>query len=683
MKLTYKDTIYQVEKKENGVYRLINEQKNEEFTLTDREYNTLKEECDLMNQSSIDVMEDSMNQEESLVSFYNNMIEFNPFQYKPYLKLIKNDKQAIYIADEVGVGKTFETGIIISELIYSNRISLQDNILIICPNMLCNKWQMILHFFFGLSSKVITRIEDLSNLSIISFDSISRCKELSKLDKKIGLLIIDEAHNVKKTRHQKVLNIRKQAQYTVLLSATPLSGKNEEHEIQKKLLFGKENGEFSFEKENDYLNRTLKDEMRNGNVKLNIKNVRIKNQLLEDYINVCKQIFESRTKLRRYAGLNMISSSPAAAKAYIHHLTKLKSEDVKRLFLLANIENEEVEEYGCENIEEFWNLVEDDPTVIQEIRDEDIEEITEDIMGQLQGLSMKTYGADNKLESLKKIIEDHKQKFERNEEGKGQFYKKIVVFVNYNETAHYLHDKISNSILINGELSMEEKWRRFNTFKDMNSDEDVLIITNVACEGQDMDFCNTIVNYDLTYNPVQLAQRIGRIDRFEIKKTNLFVYNFSVENIDPDEQEIKTSIDQKRDLAYPNSIYTVLLRKINEIYEKTGIYYNIIDNCGKTRVGNQQEAQKQVFELFKELYSGLKDFNSIQRLYDAKHKEKYKIVNKLLASQKITIRYKKNDTDKILIEVDKSNKDILRHIFDGGTLVSHLIYNNKALGGMK
>ena len=676
--IKYRDQIYKVLKDDNEYIVLKSEKTKKEFTIKKEQYERLSTSIDIKNG-------EHKNKKRLLVSFYNDLIDFNAFQYKPYLKLThkNNIKKCIYIGDEVGVGKTFSSGIIISELLFSQKISINRPIVIICPNMLCQKWQKVLDDFFGLSSKIIKDTEQISNISIISFDTISRSKKEDFNVPQLELLIIDEAHNVSNTRLNKIMKFRAQSQYTVLLSATPLSGKKENSSVQKQLLFNNDiERDFSFEEEGIYFNRTLKEEMRKKSVNWNIQNISITNKTLEKYISICEDIFSGKNTLLRFVGLDMIRSSPAAARAYIDYLTQLDDEQIKKLSVSSSIDLEEVQEYGYGSISEIiddWDLDE-----IVEEKDIDIEGIKEKIVQLKQCIEDNT-GVDEKLEALKDILSKNKHEYKRltqeesvDEQRKSVFYKKCVVFVNYNETAHYLNQNIEESILINGEISSQTKLERFNKFKE-SDDYNVLIITNVACEGQDMDFCNTLINYDLTYNPVQLAQRKGRIDRFEVKKTDLFIYNFITENIDPTHEEIEKFVENGVDISkYRNSIYSVLLRKLKAINEETGIYYNVIDTKGKSKkAANKVDSEKKLLEMFDDFLKDNSNMTSrVQSMKDLEviyNQMDYTFINEILKGKGIKIEEAENQS--YLIEVKKKNKDILRYILDGATINSHLIYN--------
>jgi SNF2 family DNA or RNA helicase len=70
------------------------------------------------------------------VSFGNKKIEYSHYQYRPLCKLLKNELDGLLVADDVGIGKTIETGIIIKEMMYKNNY---NRILIICPSELVGK----------------------------------------------------------------------------------------------------------------------------------------------------------------------------------------------------------------------------------------------------------------------------------------------------------------------------------------------------------------------------------------------------------------------------------------------------------------------------------------------------------------------------------------------------------------
>ncbi len=129
---------------------------------------------------------------------------------------------------------------------------------------------------------------------------------------------------------------------------------------------------------------------------------------------------------------------------------------------------------------------------------------------------------DEKLNALLKIVKD-KQGFENN---------KLMVFSSFRHTLSYLHRKLQSvgirADVIHGGVPDEERVsirRRFELSRNMKNALDVLLFSEVGCEGLDYQFCDTMVNYDLPWNPMRIEQRIGRIDRRGQKSEKVLIYN--------------------------------------------------------------------------------------------------------------------------------------------------------------
>lgn len=107
--------------------------------------------------------------------------------------------------------------------------------------------------------------------------------------------------------------------------------------------------------------------------------------------------------------------------------------------------------------------------------------------------------------------------------------KKVVVFAVFVATLKYLKIRLAKQgvkcALLDG--SIEDRQSVIDKFK-ADDDVQVLLSSEVGSEGLDMQFCDTIVNYDLPWNPMVVEQRIGRIDRIGQTAENIFIYNFVV-----------------------------------------------------------------------------------------------------------------------------------------------------------
>ena len=129
---------------------------------------------------------------------------------------------------------------------------------------------------------------------------------------------------------------------------------------------------------------------------------------------------------------------------------------------------------------------------------------------------------DPKLEALRKIIRD-KQCLPNN---------KVMLFSSFRHTLHYLYEHLKADGfrvgMIHGGTPDEERnelRKRFEMQQDQDDGLDVLLFSEIGCEGLDYQFCDCIVNYDLPWNPMRVEQRIGRIDRNGQKSESVAIFN--------------------------------------------------------------------------------------------------------------------------------------------------------------
>jgi len=139
---------------------------------------------------------------------------------------------------------------------------------------------------------------------------------------------------------------------------------------------------------------------------------------------------------------------------------------------------------------------------------------------------------DPKFDSLYRIVEQ-KQKLPAN---------KLIVFSTFRHTLSYLRRRLAEKGvrvgLVHGGTEDEERQamrRRFEAPRHESDALDVLLFSEIGCEGLDYQFCDGMVNYDLPWNPMRIEQRIGRIDRRGQKSETVAIYNLiTPETIDAD-----------------------------------------------------------------------------------------------------------------------------------------------------
>lgn len=175
----------------------------------------------------------------------------------------------------------------------------------------------------------------------------------------------------------------------------------------------------------------------------------------------------------------------------------------------------------------------------------------QDQFSELKNLADNLPSEDLKYENLLSVIKE-KQQLENN---------KIIIFSTFRHTLNYLLMRLEEDDLrvavIHGDVPDSERRElrnRFTLEKENENAIDIMLFSEVGCEGLDYQFCNYMVNYDLPWNPMKIEQRIGRIDRNGQKSESVVIVNMITEE----------TVDQK--------IYDRCLLRI-------GVFENSIGDC--------------------------------------------------------------------------------------------------------
>lgn len=535
--------------------------------------------------------------------------EFYPYQFKPVLNFLDSPSQGILIADEVGLGKTIEAGLIWTEL----RARMDaDRLLIICPAVLCEKWQEELAYRFGVRAEIYTAsgLTDLLGRyrkgSINGFSAIVSIQGArpsrgwdSDPDKNTGsaqlarylsenefgdplfdCVVVDEAHYLRNpgTQTHKLGQLaRSVASYMVLLSATPIQLKSDDlfHLLS---VIDSENFAYvesfrSVLEANQPLVNLASLIRRKGLTRLELAEGLSKcldHPLLADN----RQLAYLRDKLPS----DEMLKSPSVAEKYASR--------VERVNLLARVVNRTrkvevqvnrvvrdpharaVQMNGME--EEFYlnatEIVRDycidndlhAPFILTVPQRQMCSSIPAALrawkkkQAQLDEVSLYEVGGDgvkDKKVEIGPLIEilarsvNEIGSYEVLKKGDSKYAvlidlltkywaqypdKKIILFSYYRETLHYLNERLGEDgfkpLLLMGGMS-RSKHDVINDFKSSRAYK-ILIASEVASEGVDLQFSSVLINYDLPWNPMRVEQRIGRIDRIGQKEERILIQNF-------------------------------------------------------------------------------------------------------------------------------------------------------------
>ncbi len=184
-------------------------------------------------------------------------------------------------------------------------------------------------------------------------------------------------------------------------------------------------------------------------------------------------------------------------------------------------------------------------------------------------LGSKKLKKDTKYERLKEILQTHIKN------------KKCIIFSQFKNTVAHMQDLLKQDgfsvLAVDG--GVKNKHEVVAQFEQQ--DYDILLTTETLSEGVDLQFCDTIINYDVPWNPMRLEQRIGRIDRIGQKADEIYIYNLYGKN----------TIDER--------IYSLLNNKFEVILQYLGDFSPILEQHAKAILNADEEEvkkQKQILE---------------------------------------------------------------------------------------
>lgn len=525
----------------------------------------------------------------TLYSFAATKTTFKPYQFVPVLKMLGNTKGRILIADEVGLGKTIEAGLIWTELDMRQKIR---KALVVVPASLKVKWQFEMDHRFGRELKELKPADlreyisqlrhdkDPDLIGIISLESLRSAndvlEDLIDVRAQFDLVIVDEAHALR-NRNSRSFDagemLANLSDDIIFLSATPLNLATDDLYNLLSLL-----------DTDSFPDKSVFDQQLEPNEYLN-KIARVVGDMdaegLESAREAVGHIPETQFGLA-------LSQRPDFQRLVdiLHETDELKPDDVSRIRRLCSELNtlgsvftrtrkvdvpdakakREVEEVivewtpqeralydaiydhtmeralkkkmpigflmqmplrqACSSLpvmqqklalRESWELSEADDSILEQEENDDISFDLEEheALSRIKILQQKI-SVDTKLVALKNRLRLAKKA------DLGQ----AMIFSFFRGTVEYLAQQLSAEFrvgVLHGGIPVEAREEVIKNFRDGKFD--ILIANQVGSEGLDFQFCNVLVNYDLPWNPMQVEQRIGRLDRFGQEHDKIFIFN--------------------------------------------------------------------------------------------------------------------------------------------------------------
>ncbi|MFO2370642.1 helicase-related protein [Pseudomonas aeruginosa] len=513
-----------------------------------------------------------------------------PHQINALSRAISGDRVRYLMADEVGLGKTIEAGLVMREL---KLRGLVRRILVVSPKGIATQWvaEMQTHFneqfqlVLGDDIGTLQRLApgaDHRNSAWSMFDQvIVSLDSVKPMDKRRGwtaervaeynrsrfedlitagwdLVVVDEAHRLggstdQVARYKLGKGLAEAAPYVLLLSATPHQGKTDAFHRLMNLLDDDafpDIDSVSRDRVAPYVIRTEKRKAIDADGKPLFKARRTQmapvawesrhhlQQLLYEAVTdyVREGYNQALREKKRHIGFLMIlmqrlvvSSTRAIRTTLERRLAALKEGEQQASLRLAELEN------GAEGLESP-----DDE--IAELYDMDGQKLLDELLKshvaalQSEGSHVETLldaavrceqaGPDAKAEALIEWI--YELQAEENEPDL-----KVLIFTEFVPTQQMLKEFLEargiSVVTLNGSMDMEERKQSQDAFRRSHR---VLVSTDAGGEGLNLQFAHVIINYDIPWNPMRLEQRIGRVDRIGQPKTVRainFVFEDSVE----------------------------------------------------------------------------------------------------------------------------------------------------------
>lgn len=552
-------------------------------------------------------------------------VDLNPHQVDAAIFAFKSplSKGAI-LADEVGLGKTIEAALVISQQ-WAER---HRHILIITPATLRKQWSMELEekFFLPsviLESKNFNRIlaetysnpfNDKSHIIICSYQFAK--KQILHIERvSWDLVVFDEAHklrNVYKSSNKTALILREglKSYKKLLLTATPLQNNAKElyglisiiddNYFGSLKSFNNRYGKTELRNESTYkelrnriqpiIHRTLRSDVQEY-VKYTERKAMVQeyypsedeqtlDEMVSEYLqrDECFGIPRSQRSLITLVLHKLLSSSTFAIagtlQTIIERLENIvknnTSSDNEDTSLMDNITNdiEEIDEYEDEWTDEEDEEFDEEEKEKRTYTAEELEEIKSEI-NDLKAIHSLALGiAENTkgeclLQALKIAFE------EKRKNGQPE---KALIFTESNRTQQYLKQLLENNgyagriLLFNGSNTDPKSKEIYSAWKEryagtsritgsltadkrqalvdyFRNDAQIMIATEAASEGINLQFCSLVVNFDLPWNPQRVEQRIGRCHRYG-QKNDVVVVNF-INKANRADQRVYELLDQK------------------------------------------------------------------------------------------------------------------------------------------
>lgn len=530
-----------------------------------------------------------------------------------YKYLLPQPKIRFLLADDTGAGKTIMTGLLLKELLMRKIV---ERVLIVTPGGLTKQWQEDeMGIKFNIPFKLVNRdvfsseptVFQTNDRLVASIDFICREDIMQVVAKSTwDLVIFDEAHKLsayeygekiyKSKRYEAAHILAQQCEHLLLLTATPHRGRKDTFKRLLQLLdddiFATADlatervRELSMNGANKFFIRRLKEDMKDWDGNALYKNRHTKTtsyNLTSDEKRLYDAVTTYLTKRKKEANetknIHVSLALQVMQRRLVSSIYAIRNTLQKRWLALQGLADEldknpslwkqriKFEELEVANIDDLDEL------------DDEERDALDNIMADPKKL--KLFTTAKSLSEIKVEAGEVKSLYEMantlyNQQQEEQKYKelkklltsegvidgeKLVIFTEHKDTLLYLQERLTNNgyhvATIHGGMSVDE--RRMSQCRFMSKEVQILICTDAAGEGINLQFCRLLINWDIPWNPNRLEQRMGRIHRYG-QKSDVLVFNMVASNTREGQvlKKLLTKLDVIREQLGDDRVYDVI-----------------------------------------------------------------------------------------------------------------------------
>jgi SNF2 family DNA or RNA helicase len=462
---------------------------------------------------------DKINHLIALDAIRTKLIPYN-FQLQTALQVINEMNSNAILADEVGLGKTIEAGLIMKELLLRNEI---NSILIVSPKSLLSQWRSEMAEKFGESFSIANSHREsmlrIENRIICSHNLLARKYE-TLASRTWDLVVVDEAHAFRNT-HSKgrmcLSNLRKN--HLLLLTATPLCNKlTDLYSIVDLIQPGLLDSERAFISRfaEDAKSRVVKEAVA-GQLRQTLREIMCRTRRDQTGIPFTKRYVESRT-LEPTEAERLFTDK---ATEYLQQISENHFKTIEAL--IAENPNRKFTQSQSNAILVFQAITlqqsfSSTPAASIQSLQKRQQRFPSEAQATSKLIEMASKVKSAKMELLKNVLNEVPNE-------------QALIFCLRKITAQQIQDMLNREFgkaeVFIGDMNQAQRDQVIENFK--TGQTKYVVATDAAAEGLNLQNCCIMFNYDLHWNPMKIEQRIGRIHRFK-QDRDVTVFNLAVKD---------------------------------------------------------------------------------------------------------------------------------------------------------